>query len=172
MRFALPVAVFLALAAMLALGLQRDPRARPETQISRPAPALDLPLLQDPQKHLDSRKMRGQVWLLNVWASWCGPCREELPALATLATRDAVPLVGLNYKDQPEAALALLRQHGNPYLASAVDRDGRAGLDLGVAGVPETFVIDAEGRIRYRHAGPVSAQVWESALMPVVRSLR
>lgn len=172
MRFALPIAIFLGLAAVLALGLQQDPRARPQTRVDRQAPALDLPLLHDPQKQLQSGSMRGQVWLLNVWASWCGPCREELPALASLSARDAVPLVGLNYKDQPEAALELLRRHGNPYLASAVDRDGRAGLDLGVAGVPETFVIDREGRIRYRHAGPVSPQVWDSALMPVVRSLR
>ena len=172
MRFAWPFAFLLALAALLGVGLQKDPRAPASVTLDRPAPALGLPLLHDPQQRLELQALRGQVWLLNVWASWCGPCREELPELGRLAARDALPLYGLNYKDQGEAAWGLLRIHGNPYRATAVDGDGRVGLDYGVAGVPETFVIDAQGRIRYRHAGPMTAQVWDRELMPVVRSLQ
>ena len=172
MRFILPLLMFLALAAVLALGLQRDPRALPSALLERPAPAIALPLLDTPARNFDMAQMRGQVWMLNVWASWCGPCREEMPALKVLAGRDAVPLVGLNYKDDPAQARQLLQRIGNPYLASALDADGRVGMDYGVQGVPETFVIDAEGRIRYRHKGPVTAEVWREQLLPVVLSLR
>ena len=172
MRFILPLLIFLALAAVLALGLQRDPRALPSALLERPAPAIALPLLDTPARNFDMAQMRGQVWMLNVWASWCGPCREEMPALKVLAGRDAVPLVGLNYKDDPAQARQLLQRIGNPYLASALDADGRVGMDYGVQGVPETFVIDAEGRIRYRHKGPVTAEVWREQLLPVVLSLR
>ena len=172
MRFILPLLIFLALAAVLALGLQRDPRALPSALLERPAPAIALPLLDAPARNFDMAQMRGQVWMLNVWASWCGPCREEMPALKVLAGRDAVPLVGLNYKDDPAQARQLLQRIGNPYLASALDADGRVGMDYGVQGVPETFVIDAEGRIRYRHKGPVTAEVWREQLLPVVLSLR
>ena len=172
MRFILPLLIFLALAAVLALGLQRDPRALPSALLERPAPAIALPLLDTPARNFDMAQMRGQVWMLNVWASWCGPCREEMPALKVLAGRDAVPLVGLNYKDDPAQARQLLQRVGNPYLASALDADGRVGMDYGVQGVPETFVIDAEGRIRYRHKGPVTAEVWREQLLPVVLSLR
>lgn len=172
MKLAAPLIAFLALAVVLMLGLQRDPRALPSALIDQPLPVIDGPLLQDPGRRFDSAPMRGQVWMLNVWASWCGPCQEELPALNVLAARDRVPLYGLNYKDQPAPALALLARVGNPYLASAVDADGRVGMDLGVQGVPETFVIDAQGRVRYRHLGPVSSEVWETRLMPVVKALR
>jgi cytochrome c biogenesis protein CcmG/thiol:disulfide interchange protein DsbE len=172
MRFLVPLAAFLGLAVVLMLGLQRDPRALPSALIDRPLPVIDGPLLQDPGRRFDGAQLRGQVWLLNVWASWCGPCQEELPALNVLAARDRVPLYGLNYKDQRTPALALLARFGNPYLHSAVDADGRIGMDLGVRGVPETFVIDAAGRVRYRHLGPVNNEVWESKLMPVVKALR
>jgi len=172
MRYALPFAIFLALAALLGAGLRREPAALPSARLDRPAPAIDLPLLGEPRERLQVEALRGQVWLLNVWASWCEPCREELPALSRLAPGDGVPLYGLDYKDRDDAALALLQRHGNPYLGSAVDREGRVGIDYGVYGVPETFVIDREGRIRYRHLGPVTAEVWRERLMPMVRSLR
>lgn len=172
MRFLLPLLAFLVLAVVLALGLQRDPRALPSALLDRPAPEIKLPLLDVPQQNFDIAQMRGQVWMLNVWASWCGPCREELPALKVLASRDAVPLMGLNYKDDTEQARLLLQRVGNPYQASALDTDGRVGMDYGVQGVPETFVIDTEGRIRYRHKGPVTAEVWRDQLIPVVQSLR
>ena len=163
---------FLVLAVVLALGLQRDPRALPSALLDRPAPEIRLPLLDTPQRNFDMAQLRGQVWILNVWASWCGPCREELPALKVLAGRDDVPLMGLNYKDDAEQAKLLLQRVGNPYLASAVDKDGRIGMDYGVQGVPETFIIDGAGRVRYRHTGPVTAEIWRDKLMPVITALR
>lgn len=172
MRFLLPLLVFLALAVVLGLGMRRDPRALPSALVDQPAPAIGLPLLHDPQQRLDTAPLRGQVWLLNVWASWCEPCRAELPALKVLAARDAVPLYGLNYKDRDATARKLLAQVGNPYIASAVDADGRVGMDFGVHGVPETFVIDAAGRVRLRHTGPVTAEVWRDKLMPAIQALK
>lgn len=172
MKFLLPLLAFLGLAVVLGLGLQRDPRALPSALLDRPAPVIDQPLLADPARHFDTAQMKGQVWMLNVWASWCLPCREEMPALKVLAGRDGVPLVGLNYKDVDAQALALLQRVGNPYLASITDHSGRVGMDFGVQGVPETFVIDAKGRVRFRHQGPVTSEVWRDRLMPVVRSLR
>jgi cytochrome c biogenesis protein CcmG/thiol:disulfide interchange protein DsbE len=172
MRFKLPLAIFLVLAMLLAAGLSRDPRRLPSALVGRPAPAIDLPLLEDPQRRLQTGTLRGQVWLLNVWASWCAPCREELPVLQEAARRDGVALYGLNYKDQEEAARTMLRRHGSPYRASAVDGDGRIGMDYGVYGVPETFVIDREGVIRLRHPGPVTPDIWQSELLPLVRSLQ
>lgn len=172
MRFVLPLAVFLALAVMLGLGLQRDPRDLPSALLEQPAPAIDRPLLEDPQQRLPLQDLRGQTWLLNVWASWCAPCRQELPVLAELSKRDGVAIYGLNYKDQPDKARALLRLAGNPYRASAMDSDGRMGMDFGIQGVPETFVIDRQGRVRYRHAGPVTPEIWRDRLLPVIRSLQ
>ena len=171
MRFVLPLAIFLGLAVMLGLGLQRDPRALPSALLEQPAPAIALPLLEDPRQRLELQSMRGQVWLLNVWASWCAPCRQELPVLAELSQRDQVPVYGLNYKDQPDKARALLRVAGNPYRASAVDADGRVGMDFGIQGVPETFVIDGQGRVRFRHTGPVTAEIWRDQLLPVIREV-
>lgn len=172
MRFALPLAIFLGLAVMLGLGLQRDPRALPSALLEQPAPAIALPLLEDPRQRLELQSMRGQVWLLNVWASWCAPCRQELPVLAELSQRDRIPVYGLNYKDQPDKARALLRVAGNPYRASAVDADGRVGMDFGIQGVPETFVIDGQGRVRFRHTGPVTAEIWRDQLLPVIRKVQ
>ena len=171
MRFVLPLAIFLGLAVMLGLGLPRDPRALPSALLEQPAPAIALPLLEDPLQRLELQSMRGQVWLLNVWASWCAPCRQELPVLAELSQRDRVPVYGLNYKDQPDKARALLRVAGNPYRASAVDADGRVGMDFGIQGVPETFVIDGQGRVRFRHTGPVTAEIWRDQLLPVIRKV-
>lgn len=172
MRFVLPLAIFLGLVVMLGLGLQRDPRALPSALLERPVPAIALPLLEDPQQRLELDSMRGQVWLLNVWASWCAPCRQELPVLLELSQRDQVPIYGLNYKDQPDKARALLRVAGNPYKASALDADGRVGMDFGIQGVPETFVIDGRGLVRFRHTGPVTPQIWSEQLMPAVRSVK
>jgi len=172
MRFKLPLAIFLVLAILLAAGLSRDPRRLPSALVGKPAPVIDLPLLEDPQRRLQTSALRGQVWLLNVWASWCAPCQEELPVLRDAARRDGVMLYGLNYKDQNEAARTMLRRLGNPYRATAVDLDGRIGIDYGVYGVPETFVIDREGMIRLRHPGPVTPDIWQNELLPLVRSLQ
>ena len=172
MRFMLPLAVFLGLAVMLGLGLQRDPRALESALLDQPVPIFDLPLLDDQGARLTPQTLRGKVWLLNVWASWCAPCRQELPILVEMSRKDQIAIYGLNYKDQSSKAQALLRVAGNPYVASAVDADGRVGMDFGIQAVPETFVIDAQGRVRYRHLGPVTQQVWEEKIMPVVRAVQ
>lgn len=172
MRFMLPLAVFLGLAVMLGLGLQRDPRALESALLDQPVPIFDLPLLDDQGARLTPQTLRGKVWLLNVWASWCAPCRQELPILVEMSRKDQIAIYGLNYKDQSNKAQALLRVAGNPYVASAVDADGRVGMDFGIHAVPETFVIDAQGRVRYRHLGPVTQQVWEEKIMPVVRAVQ
>jgi cytochrome c biogenesis protein CcmG/thiol:disulfide interchange protein DsbE len=116
--------------------------------------------------------MKGKVWLLNVWASWCVACREEHPLLVELARAKIVPIVGLDYKDDPAAGIQWLRQHGDPYDLSVVDRDGAVGIDYGVYGVPETFLIDKAGVIRYKHIGPVTAQALEKKIIPLVRELQ
>ena len=173
MRFVIPLVVFLGLAVMLGLGLQRDPRALESALLQQPVPVFDLPVLQGPEgARLTPQALQGQVWLLNVWASWCAPCRQELPILVEMSRKDGVTIYGLNYKDQPAKAQALLRVAGNPYVASAVDADGRVGMDFGIHAVPETFVIDAQGRVRYRHLGPVTPEVWNDKLMPVVRAVQ
>lgn len=172
LRYLVPLAVFLAMAVFLALGLSRDPRAVPSAMIDKPAPAIGLPLLHAPGERLDVQAMRGKVWLLNVWASWCAPCREELPVLREVARRHSVPLYGLNYKDKPEDALAWLGRHGDPYIASASDVDGRVGIEYGVYGVPETFVIDGAGRIRYRQLGLITPEIWRTRLQPMIEALQ
>ena len=171
-RFALPLAIFFGLVWFMWKGLSLNPRELPSALINKPVPVFSLPQLHDNTKTLSSADMKGKVWLLNVWASWCAPCRQELPTLVTLSQRDKVPVYGLNYKDQPEKAKALLRIAGNPYAASAVDADGRVGLDFGIQGVPETFVIDGKGIVRLRHLGPVTPEVWQDKLMPAIKALR
>lgn len=174
MRFAIPLAIFLGLAVMLGLGLQRDPRALESALLEQPIPAFELPVLgaADNAVRWQPQAQQGQVWLLNVWASWCAPCRQEMPVLAQLSQQDRVPVYGLNYKDELHKAQALLRVAGNPYVISGVDADGRVGMDFGIHAVPETFVIDAQGRVRYRHLGPVTPEVWRDKLMPVVRAVQ
>lgn len=161
----------LALLAVLALGLRSDPRALPSALLDRPAPAFSLPRLDRPDAALSLAQLRGQVSLVNVWASWCAACRVEHPLLVELSRHGKVPIYGLNYKDQRPAALDWLRRHGDPYRASASDARGQTGLDFGVQAVPETFVVDRDGIIRHRHVGPVTRQVIEETLLPLVRQL-
>jgi cytochrome c biogenesis protein CcmG/thiol:disulfide interchange protein DsbE len=170
-RFLWPLAVFLVLAAFLLVGLGRDPKEVPSPLIDKPAPAFSAALLKQPEQRLSRQDMLGRVWILNVWASWCGACRQEHPVLVDFAKRSAVPLYGLDYKDQRDDALAWLEQFGNPYRDSLVDADGRIGLDYGVYGVPETFVIDASGVIRYKHIGPVTPEVLRDKIEPLLRRL-
>ena len=170
-RFLLPFAVFLAIGVALMAGLRRDPRELPSALIGKPAPAFELPVLEANGRTVRASDMRGQVWLLNVWASWCGPCQLEHPLLVDFAARTKVPVVGLNYKDKPEAAQAWLQRLGNPYRATLVDPQGRTGIDFGVYGVPETFVIDREGIVRYRQAGPLTAEALEQRVLPLLRQL-
>lgn len=172
LRLFLPLAAFVVLALVLGVGLRLDPREVPSPFIDKPAPAFNLPLVHEPQQRLSTQDLVGQVWLLNVWASWCVACRVEHPLLVELAKRNAVPIYGLNYKDDRRAAMEWLRQFGDPYVASLSDRDGRVGIDYGVYGVPETFVIDRAGVVRHKHIGPLTPEVWERDLLPLVRRLQ
>jgi cytochrome c biogenesis protein CcmG/thiol:disulfide interchange protein DsbE len=171
-RFLLPLGIFVVLAVFLAIGLTRDPREVPSPLIDKPAPAFTLKELHAPARSLSAADLKGQVWLLNVWASWCVSCREEHPLLVELGRANVVPIYGLNYKDKPDAAMAWLGEMGNPYKASIVDGDGRVGIDYGVYGVPETFVIDREGIVRYKQIGPVTPQALKEKILPLVRKLQ
>jgi len=170
-RFLWPLAIFLLLVGFLAVGLKLDPREVPSPLIGKPAPAFELPLLQQPDKRFTPADMRGKVWLLNVWASWCESCRDEHPLLVELSKQGVLPILGLNYKDKSEDAQRWLTQFGNPYTLSAFDGDGRVGIDYGVYGVPETFVIDKQGVIRYKQIGPVTPEALERTILPLVRKL-
>ncbi len=168
----LPLAFFVALVALLAAGLTLNPRVVPSPLIDRPAPEFSLPQVHDVAAVVGSKEMLGQVVLLNVWASWCVSCRLEHELLVNLAKSGEVPVYGLNYKDKREDALRWLEYYGNPYVASALDADGRIGIDFGVYGVPETFVIDGSGVIRYKHIGPIDQNTLDEKIVPLVRELR
>lgn len=170
-RFVLPLALFVGLVVFLAIGLGRDPHEVPSPLINKPAPAFQLPQLHEPGKTFSAQEMRGKVWLLNVWASWCVSCREEHPLLLDLARSESVPLYGLNYKDQREDAIGWLNELGDPYLLSAADLDGRVGIDYGVYGAPETYLIDREGVIRFKHIGPLTPDVIQGKLLPLANDL-
>ncbi len=171
-RYLIPLAVFVVLAAFLAIGLGLNPREVPSPLVGKPAPAFTLSRLQQPDQPFGREEMLGRVWLLNVWASWCVSCRHEHPLLLDLAKSGTVPIIGLNYKDVPDDALAWLRQFGDPYSLSVSDRDGRVGINFGVYGVPETFVIDKAGVIRFKHIGPVTADALRDKIVPLVRQLQ
>lgn len=172
MRWFVPLVLFAVLAVMLGVGLGLNPREVPSPFIGKPAPAFALPQLHDPQRQLTAAEMKGQVWMLNVWASWCAPCREEHPLLVALAREQSLPIIGLNYKDDPRNAQEWLLRLGDPYKVSIIDRDGRAGIDYGVYGVPETFVIDQAGIVRFKHVGPLTQEVWTRKMQPLIRELR
>jgi cytochrome c biogenesis protein CcmG, thiol:disulfide interchange protein DsbE len=169
---AVPLAGFVALALLLGAGLKLKPREVPSPFIGKAAPAFSLPRLGDEAKALTPADMQGRVWVLNVWASWCAPCREEHPLLVALAREQQIALVGLNYKDDPRDAQEWLLKLGDPYLATAIDRDGRVGIDYGVYGVPETFVIDKSGVVRFKHVGPLTQQVWSRDVLPLIQKLQ
>ena len=171
-RYLLPLGIFVALVALLFVGLRLDPREVPSPLIDKPAPAFSLPQLHDPNKTLSREDLLGKVYLLNVWASWCVSCRDEQPVLMQFAQTQQVDIYGFNYKDQRAEALRWLEMFGNPYVASVSDMDGRVGIDWGVYGVPETFVIDRDGIIRYKHIGPVSQADLDTVLLPKVRELQ
>lgn len=170
-RFLLPLGIFLALAVFLGLGLKHDPREVPSPLIGKPAPAFNLPTLSDANRSLRKEDLLGKVWMLNVWASWCGACRQEHPVLVDFARRNLVPIYGLNYKDERPDGLAWLREGGNPYVESLFDHEGRIGIDFGVYGVPETFIIDKAGVIRHKHIGPITPDVLANDIEPLLRQL-
>ena len=170
-RFLLPLGILVVLVGFLAAGLTLNPREVPSPLIGKPAPAFELPILHQPDKRFAPSDMRGKVWLLNVWASWCVSCRDEHPVLVELSKRGVMPILGLNYKDKGDEATAWLKQFGDPYSLSVVDADGRIGIDYGVYGVPETYLIDAEGVIRYKQIGPLTKAILEEKVLPLARTL-
>ena len=171
LKFLIPLALFLVLAGFLAVGLNLNPREVPSPLIGKPAPAFDLTKLDAPDQKLKRDDLLGKVWVLNVWASWCAPCREEHPLVMELARRKIAPVYGLNYKDTRPAGMGFLTQLGNPYEASLFDSDGRVGIDYGVYGVPETFVVDKQGTIRYKQIGPLTPEVIEKKIVPLLKEL-
>ena len=168
--FALPVAGFVALVGVFGIGLTKDPAVIPSQLIDRPLPAFDLPGLSDAQPGFGTAELRGKPLLLNVFASWCAACPQEHPMLTKIAA-SGVPVYGLNWKDTPPEATRWLGELGNPYRKVASDPTARTGIDLGVTGVPETFVIDKRGRVRYKQIGPIDAQAWETVLKPMLAKL-
>ena len=171
-RLVIPLVVFLVLVAFLGVGLTLDPRAVPSPLVGKPAPAFDLARLHEPDKRLSTADLEGRVWLMNVWASWCVSCRIEHPLLVELGKANLVPIIGLNYKDKPDEGIAWLAERGDPYYTSVIDRDGRVGIDWGVYGVPETFVVDKAGVVRYKHIGPLDKAALETRILPLVRELQ
>lgn len=182
---------FAALVVLLAVGLNLNPREIPSPLVGKPAPAFELPRLESNAQRFGPKDMQGQVWMLNVWSSWCVSCRQEHPLLVELGKRRVVPIVGLNYKEvrgdggidtskmpleqenalARERAAAWLKSHGDPYTLSVLDLDGRVGIDYGVYGVPETYVIDKAGVIRYKQIGPITPEVVEQKLLPLIAEL-
>jgi cytochrome c biogenesis protein CcmG/thiol:disulfide interchange protein DsbE len=167
----LPLGVFTVLVVFLGVGLTLNPREVPSPLIGKPAPPFQLPQLHEADRLFSHKDMAGKVWLFNVWASWCVSCRHEHPVLMELAKSGVVPIYGLNYKDQRADSIAWLKQFGNPYVLSAQDVDGRIGIDYGVYGAPETYVIDSQGVIRYKHIGPVTPEIVKDKILPLVTKL-
>jgi len=170
-QYLAPLALFAVLLGFLAVGLNLNPREVPSPLIGKPAPAFALPRLDDPAQTLTKEDLVGKVWMLNVWASWCVACREEHPLLVDFAKRSTVPIYGLNYKDQRADAINWLARFGNPYKSSLHDLKGLVGIDYGVYGVPETFIIDKQGVIRFKQIGPVTPQVLRERIEPLLKEL-
>ena len=190
-RFFWPLIGFALLVMLLAIGLRLDPQEVPSPLIGKPAPEFSLPRIDDPQQIFSPRDMLGKVWLLNVWATWCVSCRQEHPVLVEMANGQAIPLIGINYKEvrgdvetdsdklgiDAEKALAIerasgwLNKHGNPYQLSVLDLDGTVGIDYGVYGVPETYLIDRSGIIRLKHTGPMTPEVFTGKILPLIKEL-
>jgi cytochrome c biogenesis protein CcmG/thiol:disulfide interchange protein DsbE len=171
-KFLIPLVLFIGLVVFLAIGLNRDPHEVPSPLINKPAPAFEIAQLAEPNKTFSPASMKGQVWILNVWASWCVACREEHPVLVELAKSQIAPVIGLDYKDKREDAMAMLAKQGNPYALSAFDGNGRVGIDYGVYGVPETYIIDKVGVIRFKHIGPLTMDLLNQKIYPMLTELK
>lgn len=168
----LPLAIFAVLSVLFAVGLTRDPSILPSTLIGKRVPEFELPPVKGRDIGLSSANLVGEVSLVNVFASWCVACRQEHSLFMKLAAQEAVPLHGLNYKDQPDDAAKWLDALGDPYTRTGADISGRVGIDWGVYGVPETFVVGADGRIAYKHIGPVNEETLTGTILPLVETLR
>ena len=168
----IPLGVFIVLVVFLAIGLTRDPHEVPSPLIGKAAPAFSAPRLQDASQQFSGKDMLGKVWLFNVWASWCVACRQEHPVLMEFAKTRTLPIIGLDYKDNEADGKKWLTRFGDPYDLSVTDRDGRIGIDFGVYGVPETFLIDKAGVIRYKQIGPVTEEALRDKILPLIRELQ
>lgn len=171
-RFLIPIGVFVVLVGFFWKGLGLNPRDLPSPLIDKPAPTFQLPQLHNTQQSFSPEEMKGKVWMLNVWASWCASCRYEHPLFLELARSGEVPIYGLNYKDAPADAKNWLNQLGDPYVLSVSDMAGDVGIDYGVYGVPETYIIDKQGVIRHKHTGPVDREALEKEILPLIRELK
>jgi cytochrome c biogenesis protein CcmG/thiol:disulfide interchange protein DsbE len=169
--FIVPILAFVVLVGFLAVGLKLDPREVPSPLIGKPAPEFTLPVLDEPGRMISPADYKGQVWLLNVWASWCSGCKVEHNQLLRMTASGDVKMIGMDYKDQDADARNWLRQLGNPYETVVVDAQGKAGIDWGVYGVPETFVIDKKGVVRHKHIGPVTEEAMTKTLLPMIKQL-
>ena len=167
----IPLIIFVALLAILGIGLNLDPREIPSPFIGKPAPEFTLSQLKDPAKKFSPEDLKGKIWLLNVWASWCTTCREEHPLLVAFSKQKIVPIIGLNYKDKTPEAIEWLNRMGDPYELSVADIKGNVGIDYGVYGVPETFLIDQSGKIVLKHTGPITDAVMNEKILPLIKKL-
>lgn len=168
LKYLLPVGLFAALVGFLYYGLGRDKETLPSPLIGKTAPIFELPQLEDPAKKFSNAELAGKPYLLNVWGSWCIGCRQEHGALLEIARRGQIPLVGLNWNDDREAAMNWLQQLGNPYAVNAFDGEGRVAIDWGVYGAPETFLIDANGKVIKKHIAPITVEIWEQEFVPLL----
>ena len=167
----LPLVLFIALVGFLLIGLYRDPHEVPSPLINKPAPDFKLSQLRAPNKTFSSQEMRGKVWVLNFWGTWCVACREEHPLLLEYAKTGAVPILGVDYKDERTAAMQMLDEEGDPYTLTVSDPDGRVSIDYGVYGAPESYLIDRNGVIRFKQIGPITQDVWQKEILPRARQL-
>jgi cytochrome c biogenesis protein CcmG/thiol:disulfide interchange protein DsbE len=170
LKFFLPVLIFTVLVGIFYIGLYKDPTLVPSPFIGKPAPDFELPTLYDPSKKISKSDLLGQVSLVNVWASWCPGCAQEHEMLLEIARQGSVPILGLNWKDEAQPAKKWLQQRGNPYFEVAVDRDNITGIDWGVYGAPETFLLDANGIVQYKLIGPMTLTIWEQEFVPRIRA--
>ncbi len=171
-RYLIPLALFVLIAVFLGIGLKLDPKEVPSPLIGKPAPAFELPSLENPEKTVSTADFKGKIWLFNVWATWCVSCRAEHETLVEFSRQNVLPIVGLNYKDDADAAKQWLATLGNPYIVNAFDKKGRVGIDWGVYGTPETYLIDQQGIIRFKQIGAVTPKVIQDKLLPMIKSLR
>jgi cytochrome c biogenesis protein CcmG/thiol:disulfide interchange protein DsbE len=171
-RYIAGIVVFLIMIGIFALGLNRDPRKLPSALIDKPAPQYALPRVKDPTSFTGSADYEGQLVLVNIWATWCVGCRQEHDYLLELASRNEIPIYAINWRDQRDEALVWLEQLGDPYVASAYDEDGRVGIDWGVYGAPETFLISRDGNVLYKHITPMNEAVWQREFVPRITAQR
>ena len=171
-KFLIPFVLFLIAVGFLFKGLFLDPHEVPSPLVGKPAPQFSAPILGAAGKTFNTADLKGQVWLLNVWASWCAACREEHPLLMAMENTKQIATYGLDYKDTDAEALAVLMQHGNPYRAVATDADGKIGIDYGVYGVPETYIIDKAGIIRFKQIGPITEEILLTKIAPLLKELQ